>query len=437
MEAVRGHDGCRAGEGAMRVLLVGCTKENPAEGTGACIARTLRFRMALEAAGIGVEVVAPGEGRRGVAMVDSAVKEGNFTSGVLISPYPAETAVLARPGMPLWIDMNGQHPAEVQLQGTVTDRGWEYMTRMLALENTLLAAGDRFSTPSKAQANAVMGELYLLGRLTGESSGVVPVSPLPHCVMPGWRERFERRAPEPGHVISTGSFNLWFDHETLFSALETAMDRSPRIRFTCTGGAIPFSPERYEHFRRLVSESRHSHRFDLLGWVERSRLEEVYRSAAAAVYADLPGGETVLGARTRALDWIGSGIPVVCTRGAEVSLEMDRLGLGAAVPQQRPEALAEALLEVSLDRGRSEGIVRRQAEWSEGEGSMESIMEPLVGWCRAPARLPRARAGRVTVERKDSLRYLTRIFRMVLRDQGVGPALGRVLRRLFGSGRSG
>ena len=424
----------------MRVLLVGCSADTPHSGTGACIARTERFRIAMQRAGLDVKAISPREGRPGARQVRRLCHHSGFSAAVLISPFPAEAAAMADVDLPMWIDVNGHHPAEVQLQGSVSGRSWERMTRILAMENLLLSTGDRFSTPSRAQASAVMGELYLLGRLSAESAGLVPVEAMPHCAMPGWEHRFEKRSPDPGHIISTGSYNLWFDHETLFRALERSMDRSPEIRFTSTGGAIPFSPERYRDFCAMVERSRHSERFDLLGWVDRGRLSEVYETAACAVYADLPGGETMLGARTRVLDWIGRGIPVVCTRGAEISTDLYRRGMGIAVPQDDPVALSEALLEASLSPAAADRMVAMQREWCDGEGSIDRIFAPLIGWCRHPLRLPGRRVGKPTVRRKDSAAYLCRIFRMVLRDRGPTVAVTRALRRLFflrggGSGR--
>ena len=414
----------------MRILLVGSTGDSPGLGTGACTARTERFRSAMEMAGIDVTVSAPAEGSSGAGTVVRTLRMGDFRAVIMVSPFPAEAALLARPDLPVWIDMNGMHPAEIQLQAARSNRGRESMLRILALENLLLCRGDRFSTPSRRQAAAVMGELYLLGRLGGGSAGEVPVSAIPHCAMSGWEERFDSGNPEPGHIISTGSFNLWFDHETLFRALELAMKSSPAVRFTCTGGSVPLSPEKYAGFRRMVEGSRFQERFHLRGWVDRGVLEETYSRASAAVYTDIPGGETMLGARTRTLDWIARGIPVICTRGAEISQDIESGNLGIVVPQSDAEALGRALLEVSLSPGVRGGIVRSQKTWCKGPGNMETLFEPLIRWCSHPRKLPGKAVGRATVPPFDSFRYLTRLFGEVRRDRGIGNALYRVLEKL-------
>ncbi|MBN1433291.1 glycosyltransferase [Candidatus Fermentibacterales bacterium] len=415
-----------------RVLLVGCTGGAPSTGAGACIARTRRFGMALESAGFEVVTLSPPEGRRGARAVGRALDEASFDCAVLISPFPAEAAALGRPGLPLWVDMNGMHPAEMLLRSTDSGRAAEHMLRILALENLLLRTCDRFSCPSRRQADALMGELLLLGRLDSSAAGTVPVSAIPHCAMPGapFREEEAIRGPSGVNVLSAGAFNVWFDHLTLFAALETAMSREPSITFTCAGGAVPFSPGSYLEFEEMARSSRFADRFRLLGWLDEKALEEVYENATMAVYADLPGAETRLGARTRVLDWVSRGIPVVCTLGAEISEDIRDGGLGIVVPQGDPEALTEALIRLASSRELAREIRSRQRAWCEGPGSMDRVFEPLVSWCSSPSRLPQGALARPTAHRLDSPGYLAAIFRVVAREQGVPRALYRLLEKL-------
>ncbi len=403
----------------------------PDKGTGACIARTDRFRIAMERAGIHVTTVSPPQGRTGEAEVRNTLSRSDFTGAVLISPFPAETALASDPDLPIWIDLNGMHPAEVQLQGTDSHRSRERLLRILALENLLISRGDMFSTPSRRQRDAVLGELFLLGRLDGSSADEVPVVPIPHCALPdtGFVKGPDNAACT--RIISTGSFNLWFDHEALFLALESAMDDNPDLVFTCTGGATPFSPGRYQVFLEKVSSSPHSSRFEMLGWIDRNDLEGVYSKASMAVYADLPGCETILGARTRALDWISRGIPVVCTSGAEISEDIDKHGLGIVVKQQDPEALRDAFLKLAASPELCSRIVDNQRNWCTDEGSMDRIFFPLIEWCRSPTRLSSPAVGRSTVSRINSPGYLARLFREVIREQGILHGLYRMIEKII------
>ncbi|RKZ10514.1 hypothetical protein DRQ25_02720 [Candidatus Fermentibacteria bacterium] len=412
------------------ILLVGDDGSSSASsGTGACIARTARFRHALETAGFRVSVLSPSEGTRGAAEIKHFLVDRSFSCIVTISPFHAEAVAIANPDLPIWIDMNGTHPAETLLLGNDDGLSGERLVRILALENTLLMRGDAFSTPSRRQAFAVRGELLLLGRMGKRSSEFIPVSPIPHCSMGVFE--VNDKSSTGFRIISTGSFNLWFDEITLFNALESAMERDKSIEFISTGGRVPVSLAKYDNFRKMIEKSRFSERFTLHGWIPYDELMEVYRTASAAVYTDLPSMETTLGARTRTLDWIKRGIPVVCTDGAEISENIRSHGLGIVVPQQDHAALAKAFLQLISSPDLSENIIENQEKWCSAEGSSENLFQPLVSWCRNPSRTKTNPIGTSTIPRLNSIAYLRKIFHEISTDKGIGYAAYRVFLRIF------
>ena len=200
------------------------------------------------------------------------------------------------------------------------------------------------------------------------------------------------------------------------------MGKSDSIRFTATGGLLPYAAERYELFLDLVEKSPFRHRFEMRGWVEKEELEEIQHSASAAVYTDIPGGETFLGARTRAIDWINRGIPVVCTAGAEISDDIRRFGLGMVVEQGNWQALGEAFLALEEQPELRSGIVAAQSSWRNGTGSMEQVFEPLVNWCSNPVKLEGNSLGRSTVSPVSSLPYRIAVLREIALKKGIHSA---------------
>jgi glycosyltransferase involved in cell wall biosynthesis len=418
------------------VILVGCgsSKKAVSLGDGACIARTDRFRMALESAGYLADVFeisgSRSDSRKLKAFLGS--KTG-LDAMVAVSPFPAEVAVRTGAEMPMWIDMNGMHPAEVQLAGGDYTTHRVQLTRMLSLEAALLMRGDRFSTPSKRQKIAVMAELLLLGRLDAASLWVDPVIALPHCVLPvsgQTRERSRESGTGQFLLISAGSFNRWFDHRTLFRALEIAMERNSSIRFVAAGGPVPHSPGSWEEFGGLAAGSRFRDRFSLPGWLEREDLEKLFARADAAIYADLPCPETLMGARTRALDWIARGIPVICTLGTEISEEIAAECLGLAVPQGDAEAMASAITSLASDTDLSRKINESQKAWGEGKGSMGEIFRPLLEWAACPQRLPSRPLGRAPIPGFGSLSYSLLLAREIRRSRGAWHTLKKALFKL-------
>jgi len=413
------------------VLLVGNdgTRTFAGTGTGACTARTIRFRDALVSQGFSVSVCSPEEGRSGVHEVQRFLSERQFDCIVAISPFPAEAVVVADPELPLWIDMNGMHPAELQLESGRDGRSGERTLRMLSLENMLLSRGDAFSTPSRRQAYALYGELLVLGRSLQPGNCQLMVSPVPHC---STEVQYTRSNPDSSfRIISTGSFNLWFDETTLFNALELAMSQNSSILAEITGGRIPFSPEKYDNFCEMVAASKHKDRFHLHGWVSTEELFEVYSRAAVAAYTDVSCPETLLGARTRVLDWVSRGIPVVCTEGAEISEDIRQHDLGIVVPSGDSAAMAEAFLVLAADPAVRQKITQKQKKWSSSEGSLLQVFAPLFKWCENPCVVRKKQYGKPTVPKMNSLTYLGRIFMELAGSAGLVYALKRLAKRIL------
>ncbi len=413
------------------ILLVGDdgSRTSAEMGTGACIARTIRFRNALIGQGFNVLVCSPGEGRAGVSEVRRIIADGSFDCIVAISPFPAEAAVGSASELPLWIDMNGMHPAELQLKQDRDGRSGERMLRMLSMENGLLSRGDAFSTPSRRQAYAVYGELLLLGRNLSGSSSQLKVFPIPHCS--NKVDGFSRKLDGVTRILSTGSFNLWFDEITMFDALEQAMGSNSSIRFEATGGRVSFSPDKYDNFCKMVESSQFKDRFSLHGWVSADELDEIYSRASIAAYTDIISPETLLGARTRVLDWVSRGIPVVCTEGAEISEDIRRHNMGIVVPSADSEALANAFLALAENPLARQKISQDQEKWSCTTGASSQVFKPLFNWCGKPCIVKGRQYGKPTVPAMDSFAYLKEIFFELADSAGLSYALKRFAKKVL------
>ncbi len=412
-----------------RILLVGNdgSVTNASQGSGACIARTARFQTALSNAGFSVDVCSMPAGHSSPGDVSEFLGKKDYSCVVAISPHPAEIAVRSGTDLPLWIDINGMHPAEIHLSGEKENEPRVEMLRMLALENSLLSRGDIFSAPSERQTHAIMGELYLLGRLDGASKSMVPVRAIPHCAV----DAPLSTGPAGGFsIISTGSFNSWFDGATLFHGLEYAMSRNREISFTATGGSVPFAEEQYRTFLQRLSGSRFKDQFRIAGWVSKEELDQIQKTASTAVYTDIPCGETLLGARTRVLDWISRGIPVVCTKGAEISQVISDFGMGISVAGGDPEALGSAFLKLASEPDIVKEIKRSQESWRNGVGSMNSTFKPLIDWCSNPVILPRIQLCKATVPGVSSLDYRRMVLKEISSVAGKRKAAGFLFKSL-------
>ncbi|MFO0564617.1 MAG: glycosyltransferase family 4 protein [Polyangiaceae bacterium] len=268
---------------------------------------------------------------------------------------PAAIAVNYAGQLPFWADVNGDPMAEAQVKASALGADWNINEWYRTLMPVLLRA-DRFSTCSMAQRHALIGQLGMVGRLSAKNDGYEFVSAVPNSIDDEELEllgRLPRTPRAPGDrfvVLWSGGYNTWTAPDVLFDALQIAMDEAPELHFVSTGGGIAGHHEdAYERFRNAVRRSRHKKRFELAGWVQTAELPAFYAGAHAAILVDRFSYEGTLGARTRMLDWLAAGLPIVTTRLSEISHEVERAGAAITAACGDARGLADAMLELLRD----------------------------------------------------------------------------------------
>jgi len=96
--------------------------------------------------------------------------------------------------------------------------------------------------------------------------------------------------------------------------------------------------------------------------------------------------ESRLAYRSRVLDYIWAGLPMVVTRGDAISEEIVRFRLGEVIHHRDEEALATAILQL-LDRVVSDDIVSCFQK-ARAEMTWDKAATPLAAFCRCPRRAP-------------------------------------------------
>jgi len=95
--------------------------------------------------------------------------------------------------------------------------------------------------------------------------------------------------------------------------------------------------------------------------------------------------ETAFSFRTRILDYIWAGLPVVATEGDTFATLIDQEGLGITVPAGDVDALEEALFRL-LDDGAMAAECRRNLARVAPGFTWGRVLEPLLEFCRSPRR---------------------------------------------------
>jgi len=304
-------------------------------------------------------------------------------------------AVSARLPVPLWLDFMGQPMAERQLLADVygSDEGlrsqWEYIL-------PALLGGDRFSVCSERQRYMLLGELGAVGRLnrhTARENLVEVLVPFHLAEAKFTHERNVLRGicvrADDFVVLWSGGYNTWTDVDTLFAGLERAMTQHPKIVFVSIGGAIPGHDDRtFERFRRMVANSPRKNRYEFCGWVPTEDVQNYYIESNCAINIDRWSVEGQVGYRTRVLDWIMAGLPVVTTVLSELVEDLAARNFVTTFRIGDPQDLSIKLAGLAVDCAPAMEQTNKAREYLRRKLDPEKALVPLLEWVAQPKPAP-------------------------------------------------
>ena len=188
-----------------------------------------------------------------------------------------------------------------------------------------------------------------------------------------------------------GVYN-WFDPLTLIRAVDVVKAELPSIRLVFMGMQHP-NPEVPEMgaataTRALAAElglvGRHV--FFHEGWVPYDERQNVLLDADIGVSIHHPHLETEFSFRTRVLDYLWCGLPVVATAGDSMAELIETHNAGIVVPPGDADGLAAALVALADAEQRSKlsygaATLAYELRWSK-------VVEPLLRFCADPRPAP-------------------------------------------------
>ena len=289
--------------------------------------------------------------------------------------------------------------------------------------NEQLERGDFFLAASERQRLFYLGQLSALGRLTPASydgdpdlRGLIDVVPFG---LPSENPVHERDVlkgvvggigPDDKVLIWGGGLYDWFDPETLIRAVAQLSQRREGVRlfFQGTKHPHPGIPEMavVARSRALADELGVLDRsvFFNDSWVDYADRQNYLLEADAGVSTHFTHIETTFSFRTRILDYLWAGLPMVVTEGDHFADLIERAGLGVVVPEKDVDALADGLERALFDEEFRREVraniarVREDYRW-------DRVLRPLLAFVADPhpAR-DRALAGTGRVPRRRRVR---------------------------------
>jgi hypothetical protein len=325
--------------------------------------------------------------------------------------------------------------------------------------NQQMKRGDFFLCASERQRHFWLGQLAGLGRLNpltysadntlNKLLALVPFglpSLEPVRTAPALRGVVDGIGEHDKIIIWGGGIYNWFDPLSLILAVAQLSRTHPDVRLFFLGmqHPNPAVPEMQMAFRaRNLSESlglTGKHVFFNEEWVPYADRQNYLMDADVGVSTHFEHIETTFSFRTRILDYLWTHLPIVTTRGDGFGDLVSAEGLGIAVRESDPDALAAALETMLYD---PEEILRAKANVGRvrQEFTWDKALAPLVEFCRnakpAPDRVPPeqpiARHASPTRVLRERIREDVAIARRHLQNGGVGgmvsAASGRVQRK--------
>ena len=269
--------------------------------------------------------------------------------------------------------------------------------------NRLLLWGDAFVCASERQRDFWLGALAAAGRLDlAHAQADADLRQLIDVVSFGLSsEPPTRDGPGPRQIIAgigandplilwNGGLWNWLDPFTAIRAMVKVVDSVPRARLVFMGTKSPVAEVSKmrvgEDARALAVELRLLDRHVFFhDWVPYDQRQNWMLQADVGLSLHLNSLESRFAYRTRMLDNIWCGLPVVATAGDVLADLVQRENVGIMVEPNDPDAVADGLVE-SL-RPERQRLFRANLENLAERHTWEVVAEPLLRWCRNPTKI--------------------------------------------------
>jgi hypothetical protein len=281
-----------------------------------------------------------------------------------------------------------------------------FVHKTVRVLNEQIDRGDYFLVASDLQRSFWLGSMASLGRLNPWTYDEDPSLATRVAVVP-----FGLPAEPPEHtahaiksvvpgigktdkvLLWAGGVYNWFDPLTLIRAVHevSATHDNVRLFFLGMGHPDPEIPEMATAAaaRQLADSLGATGKtvFFNEGWVDYESRQNYLLDSDIGVSTHAEHLETTFSFRTRMLDYLWAGLPMISTRGDSFASLIDAEGLGLTVDEGDVDGLTDALRRL-LDDPVLAGDARTAVARVRQQFTWPTVAAPLVEFCRAPSRAP-------------------------------------------------
>lgn len=273
---------------------------------------------------------------------------------------------------------------------------------IVSVMNEQLARADFFLCASEKQRDFWLGQLAAVGRLnplnySSDTSlrNLIDVVPFgvqntdPFQSDHGIRNVIDGISEEDKVILWGGGIYNWFDPLTLIRALAiiSKSHKDIRLVFMGTQHPNPHVPEMKMSFdARELSQQLgllNKHVFFNEGWVPYEDRANFLLDADLGVSTHLDHLETAFSFRTRILDYLWAGLPIVATGGDTFESIINEFELGKTVEPGNPQMLAEAITSILYFDKEDSNIRNSVRKYSE-KLRWQVVLKPLIQFIENP-----------------------------------------------------
>lgn len=329
------------------------------------------------------------------------------TQGLALTRFP----FLAGAAKHLVVDLYDPYLLEYLAHPHPRQATWGYLRQLYRL-NQQLVRGDFFLCANERQRDYWLGCLSALGRLTPQEYKRDPAFLHLIDVVP-----FGLSAEAPRHtaqvmrgvlpgignedfvVLWAGGIWQWLDPLTVIRGVAAAARTNPRAKLVFLGADDPNPANRpmsmVEDARRLANELGvlNTHVFFQSGWVRYDERQNWLLESDVGVSAHHATVESRFAFRTRALDYIWAGLPMILSAGDYFGDWVARENLGHAIAPGDVQGWEHAILALASDSG-ARARIKTRLQDSKAQFSWQRVAEPLVRYCAKPYKTERPSALR-------------------------------------------
>jgi GT2 family glycosyltransferase/glycosyltransferase involved in cell wall biosynthesis len=271
--------------------------------------------------------------------------------------------------------------------------------------------GDFFICASERQRDFWLGTLMAAGRINTLNyprdpalRTFIDVVPFGVSSQPPIAQTHILKGVHPGIAASdkvllwNGGLWDWFDPFTLVNALALALKTRTDIKLYFAAGQhfnpgiVPSMPIYAKTVQRCAELGLLDQHVFFGNWIPYDHRGDYLLEADLAVSIHPDSLESHLASRTRLLDCVWAGLPVLSTQGDPLSEQLSLAGFGRVVPPGRPDLLAQEILTMLADDGLRERSYKAANELR-ATLSWQEVVKPIAQFVRHAAFAPDALAA--------------------------------------------